>query len=297
MTQLPSSTSTNESVVSFAKKPQVRVLRGLITVFARLMPKATARFCVHLFLTPGRQRPPAWEAALIRGAETSLITVMNKQVKLYAWAGGANAVLLCHGWGGRASQMSMFVQPLLEAGCSVLAFDAPGHGDSAGSRTDMVEYSAALAQVLASRPDVFACVGHSFGAGNILYGRQVHGYRLRKVVMLACFHHGEWVIDQFGAIFNVPLPVVQMMKDEHAKDRQYAMRWADFDIVTMAQEDDTPILLVHDRDDKEIPFEHSQRFMDTQVSHISLLATEGLGHRRILRDAKVIQTVRDFLLK
>ena len=42
----------------------------------------------------------------------------------------APSVYLVHGWGGRGSQLAAFVEPLVAAGHRVVLFDAPSHGDS-----------------------------------------------------------------------------------------------------------------------------------------------------------------------
>jgi pimeloyl-ACP methyl ester carboxylesterase len=51
-----------------------------------------------------------------------------------------------------------------------------------------------------------------------------------------------------------------------------------------------PLLLVHDRGDKEVPFDRGEAIAAAWPS-AELVATEGLGHRRILQDASVISKV------
>ena len=57
-------------------------------------------------------------------AETTDLTVT-------VWGRGP-AVYLLHGWGGRSTQWSSFVEPLTRAGLTAVAFDAPGHRPIAG---------------------------------------------------------------------------------------------------------------------------------------------------------------------
>ena len=54
-----------------------------------------------------------------------------------------------------------------------------------------------------------------------------------------------------------------------------------------------PALVVHDRDDREVPYDSAERILRTWPG-ATLLATEGLGHRRVLRDASVIRHVVAF---
>jgi len=54
-----------------------------------------------------------------------------------------------HGWGGRSDQLAAFVPPLLAAGFSVVAPDAPGHGDSTGGASSVLAFADALEAVAA----------------------------------------------------------------------------------------------------------------------------------------------------
>ena len=55
-----------------------------------------------------------------------------------------------------------------------------------------------------------------------------------------------------------------------------------------------PLLVIHDRDDREVPWVDGASIADASP-RASLLSTEGLGHRRILRDPKVIEAAIAFL--
>ena len=55
-----------------------------------------------------------------------------------------------------------------------------------------------------------------------------------------------------------------------------------------------PVLLFHDRRDREVVFDESLTV--SQVwSNARLIETVGLGHRRILRDKSVVQQTVDFM--
>lgn len=53
------------------------------------------------------------------------------------------------------------------------------------------------------------------------------------------------------------------------------------------------LLVIHDRDDREVPFAHGERLVDAWREG-ALHPTTGLGHRRILRDERVIADVVAF---
>ncbi len=294
-TDLDQTKLENKNVVSFALKPRIRFLRAVIPVMSKLLPQATARWCMNLFLTPGRQATPSWELANQVYAKINWVEISGKRVKVFCWGQGARKVLLCHGWGGRGLQLSEFAVPLVQLGYQVIAFDAIGHGESDGHWTDMQDYSSIIDFLSRTHGPFHACIGHSFGAGNILYAQQQYHLMLPRIILLSCFDHGQWVVDTFAKMLNVPPAIWPMMKDSHEKKRAYQLRWAQFDMVAMAMQSNSKILLVHDLEDKEIPYQHSQSFMIGGDPRISLYTTRDLGHRRILRSPQVIDHICQFV--
>jgi pimeloyl-ACP methyl ester carboxylesterase len=57
---------------------------------------------------------------------------------------------------------------------------------------------------------------------------------------------------------------------------------------------DTPVLVVHDRDDRFIAFEQGQR-LRSALPAAKLHETSGLGHGRLLADRGVITRILDFV--
>jgi hypothetical protein len=55
-----------------------------------------------------------------------------------------------------------------------------------------------------------------------------------------------------------------------------------------------PILVIHDKDDLEVPVKAAQHIYD-HLKNGKLLLTEGLGHRKILGDSEVIQRTVQFV--
>ena len=57
---------------------------------------------------------------------------------------------------------------------------------------------------------------------------------------------------------------------------------------------DSPILVVHDEHDYEVPVKAGINIHD-HVKNGEILLTQGLGHRKILGDASVIQKIIEFI--
>jgi pimeloyl-ACP methyl ester carboxylesterase len=56
----------------------------------------------------------------------------------------------------------------------------------------------------------------------------------------------------------------------------------------------TPALIVHDRDDPDVPYAHGEEIARAWPG-AELMTTSGLGHRSVLRDPEVIRRTVSFL--
>jgi pimeloyl-ACP methyl ester carboxylesterase len=79
-------------------------------------------------------------------------------------------------------------------------------------------------------------------------------------------------------------------------ERRFDFRWDEIEPVGLAAKVEADALVIHDRDDMELPAEEGEALagaLPAGRSHI----TTGLGHRRILRDAGVVSKTVDFILR
>jgi pimeloyl-ACP methyl ester carboxylesterase len=211
------------------------------------------------------------------------------ELAVAVWGQGP-AVYLVHGWGGRSTQWSSFVAPLVRAGLTAVAFDAPGHGESPAPRTSIPHFAAALGAVVDSVGPAEAVVGHSLGgvASALALGRGLAAARvaligspadpteffagfLKQIGLPAHLHDAIWA--KFEAEYGFDANELPVRAPRHAPA--------------------TPALVVHDRDDREVPFASAERIVRLWP-RATLVATTGLGHRRVLRDPSVIDRVVAF---
>lgn len=281
----------------FADKPIAKLARSLFPAFARLAPNTAANLALKLFLTPPRVRAPSWEGPYMSSATTGTLSVHEKSFNTYTWGTGEQTILMCHSWGGRSTQLANFIKPLNERGFRVIGFDAPAHGKSTGKQTDMMEYSAAVNAVVSHFGPIHGILGHSFGAGNSLFAWHRFGFDVTKMVLIGSFSNAIWVTERFGEILGISKEIIANMR--RALEHRYGgeLNWASLDIGRFAKSFPGEILIIHDRDDHEIPYSNAENIVSTANRQgIELMSTGGMGHRRILRDKQVISRVSDFFL-
>jgi pimeloyl-ACP methyl ester carboxylesterase len=265
------------------------MLRGALSLLTRVSPSLAAAFAERLFFTP----PPARRSrglALLRAATPFRLDVDGSSVVAWRWGSGP-AVGLLHGWGGRAAQLTAFVEPLLARGFSVVALDAPGHGRSGRGLSSAPQFARALRAVADEVGGLHGVAAHSLGAAAAVLAMR-DGMHVARVVMLgAAADPPQWV-HQFAGRLGLPARVVDELRAR--SERRLGLSWGELHVPTLAASCEAQLLVIHDRDDAEVPIEDASAIV-AATPRATLLETTGLGHNRLLRDPGVIARAVDFL--
>lgn len=253
-------------------------------------PAAAARLAERLFLTPPRPPRPARETALLAAARARPLRLGTRHLDVWLWGAGPS-VLLVHGWGGRGAQLAAFVEPLVARGFSVLTFDAPGHGAGASGIVTIPEMVAATRAVAAARGPLAGLIAHSVG-GTVATRALFEGLDAGAAVFIGATADLTGPATRFTATMGFSRAVNAGMHERIAA--RLGQPWSAFDVAVLAPALHTPLLVIHDRGDAEVPWQHG-RVIAHAWRGAGLLMTDGLGHRRILRDPDVVAATVAFL--
>lgn len=283
MTASPTEKSTT---VRTQLPPVPPFVRAAVGALDRVAPELVARGALRLWCTPARAAHPA----AIPGGTAFRTGPVAGQV----WGDGPT-VYLVHGWGGHRGQLRSLVEPLVAAGMRVVAYDAPAHGDSGpgalgGRRTTLPEMMSALDTVIAAHGPARAVVGHSMGAAAAALA-VLDGTRTERLVLVTPladpstytvgFAHTLGFSEQTRHRFVVRMEALA------------GRRLAELDIPVRAANAVRPLpptLVLSDRDDKEADHADGARIARAWPG-AELVTSDGLGHRRILRDEETIKRV------
>jgi pimeloyl-ACP methyl ester carboxylesterase len=248
-----------------------------------VVPAAAARRADRLFMTPPRHEPPAAEREALLETRRESVRVDSGRVRVWIWGHGP-AVLLVHGWGGRGGQLRAFVPPLLAAGLRAIAFDAPGHGASDGRRSSLPAMADAALAVAGAFGPVVGVVAHSAGSAATTVALS-RGLRLDAAVFVSppldLARHSIRFAEVYGFSESVRAEMQRRI------ELRIGVRWADLHMLELAPRMTTPLLVIHDAADVEVPWDEGATIAGAWPG-AELSTTRGLGHRRILRDSAVI---------
>ena len=197
--------------------PATTALVATVRAADRVSPGLAGRLALPLFrqVRPALPVRPA-DRAVHEHAERGTITVRGRELVTYAWGRGPETVLVVHGWRGRASQFAPIVRELRAEGYRVVGFDAPANGDSAGRRTDIRDYLAAI-EAMQQRHGMFRVViGHSFGALAALTAVR-EGTAAGGVVAIAGMADARYLVDSFAARVGVGAATADVLAGEFAR--------------------------------------------------------------------------------
>lgn len=202
-------------------------------------------------------------------------------------------VLLVHGWESCAAHLHAFLPHLLHAGFRVAMLDAPAHGASEGEETNVAEIGDALLMASEQIGAVDAVIAHSVGSPAALYAIS-RGLQVGASVHIAGPSSLERVLQRHAAMCGLNeegfLAFRALVHGKFGADPQL------LEMEAMIGHLNHPGLLIHDRTDKEVPFDESSR-LHAAWRASELLAVEDLGHRRIIQDGNVIARTTAFLLQ
>jgi pimeloyl-ACP methyl ester carboxylesterase len=265
--------------------------RNALRLFAALWPKLAHVHAADRFGKPARLARSEAPAVELEARRTWL-AFGEQSLAVYEWGSSFGpTVLLAHGWSGAASQLHAFVAPLVARGHHVLAFDQPGHGESSGRYATLLDFARATEAVAKAYGPVDAVIAHSLGATGAALALS-RGLRAERVVLIAPPGRVQPFALGFARKLGLNEPHALGMLAE--LERRLGGDLRAFELSRLAPHMNAKLLLLHDAADREVPFEQSAE-LAAAWPQARFEALSGLGHRRPLRDPRVIELALDFV--
>lgn len=255
--------------------------------YSRLLPGASAATARKLMTTPrlsDQLRARSTELA----DETLALDADNW---LSVRHGGSRTLLLVHGWSSGGGQFEALLEAFPKDAYTVYLVHPAGHGPSTARLSHPGRFIDAIRQALAriGKP-VDVAIGHSMGAGTLGYVA-AHDGGIDRLVLVSGPATFEAVLRRFARFLKLGAGAERRFLA--GMEEMVGLPLADLDIAALLKPVTVASLVVHDRNDREIPFADAERLY-VALQHCELLPTDGLGHNRILRDATVIRRIADF---
>ncbi|MBC7887514.1 MAG: alpha/beta hydrolase [Ferruginibacter sp.] len=270
----------------------IRAKFKMITVVSK---RLAAEKAFDLFCTPfmkSRVRTPT----IFEEAEPMHFELNGLKIHGFRWNHDQPyKILILHGFGSAAHKFHQYISPLVAKGYEVLAFDAPAHGSSEGTRVNAVQYCEMIEKVLSLYGPVNAFLAHSFGgmALSLAIEKSVHTADT-KIVLIAPATETSTAVDAAFKMLQLKDPEVRKEFDKIIFEKSgQKTEW--FSIKRAMQNITAKVLWLHDEDDDITPLADALTVKGENFPNIRFIITKGLGHRKIYGDLNVKKEVLEFL--
>lgn len=278
-------------------------LTSTFKILAIVSPDLAGKLALRIFMIPPNVSPPRRENKIREEAKLTYQVIHDQKIAVRVWEKESNkdnapTILLSHGWAGRTTQFLEIIEPIVEAGYRVVGADIPAHGDSSGKHTNMLESARVLSVITKEFGPIEAIIGHSFGTGTALLALDKYDINAAKVVLIGSYSRVSYIIDLFSDVFNLNQATRDAMQqaglDKFADAYGIKWDWENIAPVKTIKSYQGKILFIHDETDHEVPIDEVTELHKTMPG-AEIMITNGLGHRRILRNNEVVAAVLKFI--
>jgi pimeloyl-ACP methyl ester carboxylesterase len=264
----------------------------LLSIFSK---RKTAEKAFEIFGTPFLK---SVRKAPLKNAESIHFHLNNKKVNGFRWNHPqTRKALILHGFGSAAHKFEDYATMLAEKGFEVLAFDAPAHGESEGTRTNAIEYCEMIKQVMLQFGPIHNFLGHSFGGISLsLALEEIPHDEDTKVVFIAPATETTSAVDGAFNMLKLKNEVIRnefekiVLKVSGKKTEWFSMRRAMHNIKAS-------VLWIHDEDDDITPWADALKVKEDNHPNIKFVLTTGLGHNKIYHDDSIKKMAIEFIEK
>ena len=266
------------------------VLGAMIRGVDRVSPALGARVAARFFLSPRKVLVPERERMWLERATPETFRAGRFTLCGHRWKSTGAPVLLVHGWEGRGSQLGGLALAQADRGFQPITIDLPAHSSTRGAQTNLLEFAEAIGAMVEHVGGVTGIVAHSFGAAatTVALRRPLNASRLVYLAPSEDFEHYPRV---FGEWLGLPSHLGERMR--RSVEGRLGVAMADLRGRLIAPRMTAPLLVVHDEDDVDVPWQDGKTYSEAWPNS-RLMTTRGLGHRRILREPDVLNAVAGF---
>lgn len=270
----------------------VRAARAVFSVLSRVAKPVAFRIVDRMARKPRKFRPHPRETELLATGKRLTFQTSFGAIAAWEWGEGPT-VHMIHGWQGRGSQLAEIVQPVVEMGARVLLWDGPAHGQSEGKIASAPEFAKAISEIAEIDGQPWAVVAHSMGTISSTLATYL-GYSPKRRVYIGTAHVPLKPLRMLQKVFGFTPDIIERFQDSLVEQGGIGLDWAAVANGAVPPNMKDPLLLIHDRGDREADVETAVAFQPKWPG-ARMILTNGLGHNGILRDPEVIQHVVDFL--
>lgn len=254
-------------------------------------PKKALHLAYGFFTQPRKGKYNATQIPhFLLNVEKQQFEVANHQFNTYIWKGSDKVILLIHGWESNAARWEQLVSKLQKSGATILAIEAPAHGNSSGKEFNIPTYAKFINHVC-QHFKVTDMVGHSLGGATCIYYQ--HFYQnndIQKIVLLGAPSDLRILLENFTQLLSIHSRIFKYF-EKHYQDH-FNLKIDEFSSVHFGKTIQTKGVIFHDINDEVVKIAEAHKLLSSW-KNTTFIETTNLGHS--MHDSSVYSKIYQFL--
>lgn len=245
---------------------------NFISVFSS---KYAAHLAVKLFSSPFKGKTKPHEITFLNQAIQEDVFYNTTKIKTYHWQGNKETVLLAHGWESNSYRWKDLISHLKKANYTIIALDAPAHGNTSGKLFNAIIYAKCI-NAVAIKFKASIIIGHSVGGMATVFSQYNNPLEhIKKIVLLGAPSNFVGVFSRYSKLMGYNSRVTKAIDLYILRYFKYLPVY--FSASQFSKNFKAKGLIIHDKKDKIIPFQDGLDFKEN-YKNSTFIATKGFGH-------------------
>jgi len=283
---LPDSPVLRETIYKLSTSKEIQ--RKFLLNMSKMLPALAESITWHHFIHPRKSRPYSIKD-LPEGAFPLTLQHRTHVLNGYRWGKSEKKIYLAHGWESNVAKLKHFINPLVDSGYQVIAFDMPAHGKSKHKNTNFRDWMDAFENIVRTYGKAHGIIAHSCGATmtiNML--AQNPDLTPKKLCLIAPMLSAKTHIDVFSTVVGLPTYLIDMLISR--LEQTTTLKLDETYVTSLVQTIESDGLICHDQNDKFIPYDYGKAIAKAWRNS-SLVSSRKLGHIRILKNEAMINKI------
>lgn len=212
------------------------------------------------------------------------------EFQTYTWEGNNTKILLVHGWESNSARWEKTLPYLQQSGSTIIAIDAPAHGQSSGKEFNVPRYAEFINKAVKKHnPSII--IGHSIGGSACIYHQYLYSETsIEKMVILGAPSDLKTLLDNYIQMLSLNRKMYSLLEKRYLENFNFKLE--EFSGAVFAENIKIDGIIAHDTSDTVVAFSESQKIANSWKKG-RFITTKDLGHS--MHDDKLYQEIYQFL--
>lgn len=254
----------------------VKTVGQYINILSFIQPKKALHLSYGFFTQPkigriSKENLPT----ILQDTHKEIFQHEDHHFQTYTWKGNDNKILLVHGWESNSARWEKLLPYLQQSGSSIIAIDAPAHGQSSGIEFNVPLYAAFINKVVEKHQPTII-IGHSIGGAACLYHQYLNPTTsLKKMVILGAPSDLKTLLNNYIRMLSLNGKMYSILEKRYLENFKFKLET--FSGANLAKEIKIKGIIAHDINDTVVTYNEGEKIA-ANWKNSRFITTRNLGH-------------------